>query len=134
MKDFLFGFNDGWTRKHWENKPFRKLYRRTKTALSLRHGEVNYGEVFSSLFQEYLFEHHWILPYPCSEVFMQTTKQGQRMWYSIRRERMGWKWARKEAQGGRCRRIPAYMSWSHEEWIWWMMRQRGVLREEDEED
>jgi hypothetical protein len=33
---FLFDFNDGQARVHWEDRPFRKLYQRACTALSLR--------------------------------------------------------------------------------------------------
>ena len=28
--------------------------------------------------------YHWVLPYPCAYGLMQTTKQSQHMWYSIR--------------------------------------------------
>ena len=133
---FLFDFDDGRMRTHWEDRPYRKLYQRARTALSLRHGALRLGSMFARRFWRSLYAYHWILPYPCPEVLLQTTKQGQRMWYSIqpgpvRREPLDlmnpteWEWARKSWQSGRPARLPRYVSWSKEEWEGWIERHVG---------
>ena len=57
---------------------------------------------FRHRFWRAFYQHYWVLPYPCANALMQTTKQGQRMWYSIAvREGVGagvaeetdWGWA-----------------------------------------
>jgi hypothetical protein len=125
--DFLFDFDDGLVRGHWEDRPFRKLYRRGLTGLRIRHGGEGLGGMFSRRLKRNLYEHHWVLPYPCSEVLMQTTKQGKRMWYSICASEMGWRWGRKGWQAGLPRRVPRYVSWSKEEWVGWIGRVGGVV-------
>ena len=133
---FLFDFDDGRTRAHWEDRPFRKLYRRARTALSLRHAALRLERTFSRRFWRSLYAYHWILPYPCAEVLLQTTKQGQRMWYSVQpgpvarealelRDPSEWEWARKSWQPGRPTRFPEYASWSKEEWQGWIERHAG---------
>ena len=133
---FLFDFGDGRARTHWEDRPFRKLYHRARTALSLRHGILGLGRTFSRRFWRHLYVHHWIFPYPCAEVLMQTTKAGQRMWYSIEavatasgridmREPDQWQWARKSWQQGHPPALPRYLTWSKEEWQGWIERHGG---------
>jgi len=124
---FLFGFDDGMARTHWENKPYRKLYRRGVTGLKVQHdGGLDLVGKFERRLQRLLFKFHWILPYPCAEVLTQTTKQGQRMWYSIQPaegetsvDRV-WEWARKDWMEGRPEEIPEYVSWSKERWDEWI--------------
>ena len=131
---FLFDFDDGRVRAHWENRPFRKLYRRAQTALSLLPRELRLGQTFSRRFWRCLFAYHWVLPCPCAEVLTQTTKQGQRMMYSIELTEettrgvewaapTAWKWERKSWRPGRPPRPPPYLSWSRDEWEQWMGRQ-----------
>ena len=133
---FLFDFDDGRLRTHWEDRPYRKLYRRARTALSVQYPALRLGSLFARRFWRSLYTYHWILPYPCPEVLLQTTKQGQRMWYSIRpgplaRELLDqmdpseWEWARKSWQLGRPARLPRYVSWSKEEWQEWIEQYRG---------
>jgi hypothetical protein len=133
---FLFGFDDGRARAHWEDRPFRKLYRRARTALDLRHGAAGLGRVFERRLLRCLFEYHWILPYPCSDVLMQRTKQGKRMWYSIRpgptalgeAERLEpgqWEWARKSWRQGAPSGLPQCLLWDKEGWAGWIERNRG---------
>jgi hypothetical protein len=129
---FLFDFEDGRIRAHWENRPFRKLYRRARTALSLLPREERIEQMFVRRFWRCLYAYHWILPYPCAEVFTQTTKQGQRMMYSIElTESVGrvewakpdqWRWERKSWRPGHPPRLPPYLSWNREEWEYWIER------------
>ncbi len=135
LGDFLFSFNDGRTRTHWEDRPFRVLYRRAVTVLLSRAGGVVLKQAFSRRLWRTLYAFHWILPYPCAEVFTQTTKQGQRMWYSIKPvnvrgrqlgtlESKDWQWARKDHHGGFPPVMPPYLSWTKEEWQGWIERNR----------
>ena len=71
---FLFDFEDGRIRAHQENRPFRKLYRRARTALSLLRSEPRVRQIFTRRFQRCLYAYHQVLPYPSNEVFTQTTK------------------------------------------------------------
>jgi hypothetical protein len=59
---------------------------------------------------------------------MQTTKQGERMWYSIQTTVVGekglqrvkgeeWEWARKDWRKGVPNEFPEYTEWSKEEWV-----------------
>ena len=129
LAHFLFDFDDGRTRTHWEDRRHRKLYRRAVTGISAALGGRRFGRWLSrQLFWE-LFETHWILPYPCAEVLLQTTKRGERMWYSIMREvsrdaegREGkrWVWGRKQWEEGRPREGREWLAWTREEWQSWM--------------
>jgi hypothetical protein len=78
---FLFDFDDGRKRLSWENKPFRKLYQSARTRLSLTHGE-QMGKKFSQQMWQNLFRHHWILPHPSSDRWVNKSRGG-RPWYSI---------------------------------------------------
>lgn len=131
---FLFDFDDGRVRKHWEDRPFRKLYRRARTAMRLQ--QPHLARMFSRRFWRTLYMYHWILPYPCAEVLLQTTKQGQRMWYSIQPtsttdvplaflDANGWEWARKSWREGVPPALPRYLAWSKEEWQGWIESNMG---------
>jgi len=131
---YLFRFDDRITRGHWENKPYRKLYRRAITALQLQQhrGEFDVVGKFKQRLQRWLFRCHWVLPYPCPEVLTQTTKQGRRMWYSIQPVGQAsaievtklnvdqWEWARKSWEVGKPNAQPEYVSWSKDKWIEWI--------------
>jgi len=67
---FLFDFDDGRIRKHWEDRPYRKLYRRRRVGLDMRDSELQLGQRFSKHLWRKLYTYYWILPYPCGEVFM----------------------------------------------------------------
>jgi hypothetical protein len=132
---FLFSFDDGRTRTHWENRPFRTLYRRAVTVLLSQVDGEDLEEVFSRRLSRAFYAFHWILPYPCPAVFMQTTKKGQRMWYSIEPialrgrpidhlESKDWQWARKNHRRGFPPAFPRYLSWAKEEWKEWIERHR----------
>jgi hypothetical protein len=81
LGQFLFDFEDGQVRNHWDDRPFRKLYRRA--VLSARQQGQNLRGLFLQAFWRALYQFHWILPYPCGVAMMQAMKQGLRMWYSI---------------------------------------------------
>jgi hypothetical protein len=84
-----------------------------------------------------LYAYHWILPYPNTDGFMQTTKEGDRMWYSIQTREIveseklewvaeaGWIWDRKGWRSGQPRELPEYVGWAKEEWIEWIQEQEG---------
>ena len=131
----LFNFDDGRTRTHWENKPYRKIYRRACTALSLRPNTSEFARRVRHCLWRSLFTYHWILPYPSADVLTQTTKQGARMWYSIQvnqtaNHRLGdlepnsWVWARKGWRPGYPEELPRYLQWSKVEWQGWIDRHR----------
>ena len=115
---FLFGSDDGLVREHWENRPFRVLFRRVMAALT---GQT-YQATFLRRFWRSLYAHHWILPYPCSNALLQTTKQRRRMWYSVRMtaDQSEWEWARKDWQPGQPDNFPNYVTWSRDDWVTWL--------------
>lgn len=136
---FLFNFDDGQIRKHWEDRPYRKLYRRGRVGLDVRDSVLRLGSRFTKLLWRKLYAYHWVLPYPCAEVFTQVTKQGQRMWYSIQTdiEDVGrlqrvrpeeWRWARKGWREGFPSELPQYTEWNKEEWIEWLSEVDGGVR------
>jgi hypothetical protein len=122
---FLFDFDDGRVRAHWEDRPYRKIYRRAKIGLGLRHEGQELARRFQRRLLRRLYGYHWVLPYPCTEGLMQTTKQGERMWYSVQRKAgdergFEWEWGRKSWRVGAPSELPTYLSWSKEEWIRWL--------------
>ena len=128
LVEFLMDDNDGRIRQHWEDKPFRKLYQRARIGLRLQDGEVR--EQFTRLFRRWLFKYHWVLPYPCSNALLQTSKGGRRrMWYSIRHdeERKQWLWARKRWEEGQPRELPRYVGRKEQAWEEWIRERGGVV-------
>ncbi len=131
LASFLFEFDDGRVRNHWKDRPFRKLYRRAKVAIGMQGRELQ--QSFTTHLLRVLFQQHWVLPYPCADAFMQTTKQGERMWYSIQPQEgvvaseaaaKDWKWARKDWEAGRPKDLPMWLQWRKDEWETWV-EQRG---------
>lgn len=133
---FLFHFDDGRARNHWQDRPFRKLYQRARMALDLRHAALELGTTFSRRLMRYLVSHHWILPYPFKDGLMQTTKEGRRMWYSIQPRRNAaeplvvvplkhWEWAQKSWRAGQPPALHRSISWSKEEFEAWMARMQA---------
>jgi hypothetical protein len=132
LAHFLLDHGDGRARLHWEDKPFRKLYRRARSGLGVMEGEVK--KWFTVRYWRWLFEYHWILPYPCGNALLQTSKGGcKRMWYSIEWEEglKRWKWGRKSWEMGQPRELPECVGRSEEEWKEWMTA-RGGQEEESE--
>jgi hypothetical protein len=137
----LFEFNDGQLREHWEDRPFRTIYRRIRTALRR---DLNCHEsttIFERLLHRYLFLYHWILPYPGTQSFMQTTKGRSRMWYSINicpenhivvEESIArdWFWARKDVRPGIPPSLPRYLEWSKDQWKSWIDNNRDKRLEQ----
>jgi hypothetical protein len=130
LASFLFEFDDGRVKNHWKDRPFRKLYRRAKVAIGMQGRELQ--QSFTHQFLRVFFQQH-LLPYPCVDALMQTTKQGERMWYSIQpcegvlaREAAAkdWKWAKKDWEAGRLKDLPMWLRWRKEEWETWI-EQRG---------
>jgi hypothetical protein len=137
---FLFDFGDGRIRKHWDSKPFRKLYQRGRLGLDMQYSEHQLGARFSKLIFRKLYAYHWVLPYPSMDVFTQTTKQGQRMWYSIEPQvetiRRGlqqvreneWHWSRKAWRAGTPNIVPGWTKWDKGEWSKWIEREVNRAR------
>lgn len=86
--DFLWDYNDGWERKHWDSKGYRVLYQRCVRIVGgvvpremVRHWKRHVKALF--------VVNHWILPYPNDTVFWQHTKAGERMWLSVYHPQLG---------------------------------------------
>lgn len=132
LGQFLFDFDDGKIRKHWDARQYRVLYRRALAALSPLGREIRSS--FKQHFWNALYQHHWVLPYPCSNALMQTTKQGQRMWYSIAASHgvdphaassSDWVWAQKAWQPGTPRALPSWLEWDRQKWEEWIEERSG---------
>jgi hypothetical protein len=139
LRQFLFDFDDGRMRMHWEDRPYRKLYRRGLTGLRLKQDGKRLGDGFSEHVWQKLYAYHWVLPYPSAEVFTQTTKEGARMWYSVVTDaRAGtkletvepkrWRWGRKTFREGLPDELPEYVGWDKEQWESWI--EEGMERRE----
>ena len=121
---FLFDYDDGLSREHWEDRPFRVLYRRAMTGIGIRNRR--YKRLFRARLWQWLYRYHWVLPYPCSNALLQTSKAGRRMWYSIQQleEEAGgeekWAWGKKGWQGGRPVEFPEWTKWRKEDWQQWI--------------
>lgn len=131
---FLFDFDDGRTRRHWEDRPYRKLYQLATGWLeSLANGRV-LVRTFQIRVSCFLYEYHWILPYPTADGLLPTTKQGRRMWYSIvateddQGTKSGrWTWGRKAWEPGRPRELPGWTDWGKEDWERWIGDSGGFV-------
>ena len=56
LASFLFEFDDGRVRNHWKDRPFRKLYRRTKVAIGIQKPKLEQSlttQLLTVLFQQY---------------------------------------------------------------------------------
>lgn len=107
------------------------MYRRAVTVLQSQVDGEDDEEAFLQCLSRAFYAFHWVLPYPCPEVFTQTTKQGERMWYSIkpinlrgrpidRLKSKDWQWARKDHHAGFPPALPPYLSWTKEKWLDWI--------------
>ena len=129
LVSFLMDHDDGRSRKHWVDKPFRKLFQRARLGLGLQYPQLR--DDFTRRYRQCLLQYHWVLPYPCGNALMQTSNVGgHRMWYSIKRESDygRWIWARKGCEDRRPQDLPACMRMNEEEWKRWM-EERGDLAE-----
>jgi hypothetical protein len=80
--DLLWDFDDGRSRKHWEERGYRVLYRRCVKIIETWCGGDE-GEMFREGVKILFPVVNWIVPYPNHTVFWQHTKQHQRMWLSV---------------------------------------------------
>lgn len=53
---FLFDFDDGIMREHWEDRPFRVLYRRARTGIRIRNRQ--YKRTLQTRLWEWLYTYH----------------------------------------------------------------------------
>jgi len=56
LRHFLFDFDDGLAREHWEDRPFRVLYRRARTGIRIRNRQ--YKQMFQARLWEWLYKYH----------------------------------------------------------------------------
>jgi hypothetical protein len=80
--NFLWDFDDGQSRKHWEDRAYRVLYRRCVTIIQTWYGEEE-GEEFQEDVKMLFPIINWVVPYPNHTVFWQHTKGHERMWLSV---------------------------------------------------
>lgn len=73
---YLFARDDGLDRLFWDQRSFRVLYYRAKNTIAAGADGQNLSRLFTGRVLKLLYRHHWILPYPCSNALLQTTKQG----------------------------------------------------------
>ena len=85
--DFLWDFNDGVARKHWDRKGYRVLHERCVQIISASSG-AEAGKAFTDRIKDLFPLTNWIVPYPNNTVFWQHTKQHERMWLSIYQGRL----------------------------------------------
>ncbi|KAJ5102449.1 hypothetical protein N7532_002978 [Penicillium argentinense] len=132
----LFGFDDGRLRVNWDNKPFRTLYQRICAALQQVPADRRLPHVFANRLLRYLFEYHWVLPYPSSYELMQKTKHGNHRWYSLdlrpdshlnpeHAALDDWCWARNKWRPGCPAPVPRCLDWDKHQWQSWIDRHRG---------
>lgn len=121
----LFGQDDARLRRHWESKPYRMLFARAREGVGAYGRDVSRS--FRLQFERSLYQYHWVLPYPHPDGLLQTTKQGQRMWYSIETDvqvsladTKDWRWARKSWQVGRPQALPDWLTWQKDRWEAWI--------------
>lgn len=129
---FLLNDGDGLARLHWEDKPFRKLYQRAKIGLRMQGEDLVHK--FTRRYWRWLFKYHWILPYPCGNALMQTSKgEGRRMWYSIKQdeEKKTWIWARKKWEEGEPNKFPRLAGRQEKAWEDWIRERGGTAGAEE---
>ena len=80
--DFLWDFDDGRRRKHWEGRGYRVLYKRCAKLIATWCDEEE-AQWFCSTVKTVFPTVNWVIPYPNHTVFWQHTKQHQRMWLSV---------------------------------------------------
>ncbi|KAH7335085.1 hypothetical protein BKA66DRAFT_448656 [Pyrenochaeta sp. MPI-SDFR-AT-0127] len=80
--DLLWDFDDGRSRKHWEDRGYRVLYKRSVKIVETWCGQGEAGR-FQERVKTIFPAVNWVVPYPNHTVFWQHTKQHQRMWLSV---------------------------------------------------
>lgn len=141
LKEALFGYDDARKRAHWESKPYRTLYERVCVTLGVKPATAVFVPRLQRRLTRWLFAFHWILPYPNTAGFMQTNKDGRRVWYSIRPDEdaiasgadmqdidpAGWEWAHKDWWPGHPPELPRYLRWPTGTWETWIKQDMGSL-------
>jgi hypothetical protein len=80
--DFLWDFDNGRSRKHWDNRRYRVLCKRCAKIIETWCDEEEV-ELFCRRVKTLFPTVNWLLPYPDHTVFWQHTKQHPRMWLSV---------------------------------------------------
>lgn len=80
--DFLWDFDDGRSRKHWNNRGHRVLYKRCAKIIETWCDDEEV-EWFCRRVKALFPTVNWVVTYPNHTVFWQHTKQHQRMWLSV---------------------------------------------------
>jgi hypothetical protein len=84
--EVLFAWLWGWkeshfTRKHWEDKPYRLLFQRSFEIISLVHGKEA-AQDWRAQLRGLFIKSHWLLPYPQGDRFMKSTGKSSVYWWS----------------------------------------------------
>ena len=130
--DTLWDFDDGGSRKHWEERPYRVLYQRCVHLVEAWCGEEE-SEVFQEQVKILFVTTNWVVPYPNHTVFWQHTKTHERMWLSVYHPRVA-----VHVQAGqkvRWRDLTRVVAGREEEWKIGRRRREvlgGVLEEPKE--
>jgi hypothetical protein len=106
LVDWLWGSSIAYNRTHFENKPFRVLYKKVDGFIKST-GEADWKD-WHKIFQDQFFAFHWAIPYPdINGSAISTSKtagkvSSKRQIYAIDRNNHGqpWKWAKNRPRGG----------------------------------
>lgn len=94
--EWLWGSSAAYNRKHFEDKPYRVMYR--KAVVAARAKGTVFEEWWQDLFAREFLAYHWLLPYPnINGTLISTSKaDGQRQWWAIDRRNgvKEWMWAK----------------------------------------
>jgi hypothetical protein len=72
---------DYFKRKHWDNKPYRLLYRRSFEIIELMQGTGRARQWKRELMYTFI-KSHWLLPYPQGDRFMKSEGKSRVLWWS----------------------------------------------------
>lgn len=85
LVDYLWNLTDGQERLHWDDKPYRLLYRRCRHIIRQSAGTQGERQFVNQL-KLYFVASNWVLPCPSNQGFWQKTKASrgsQRMWTTV---------------------------------------------------
>jgi hypothetical protein len=121
MFKYLFRYNDGVQREHWDDKPYRILIKRAEAIFPPYDARYSLTKNFHQMLYRCLLKFHWILPYPGPLGLTQITKGKGRIWYLIIRdsERRP-QWGKKSYWEGLTDALPLFITWNKARWQDWI--------------
>ena len=96
---------DHFKRKHWEDKPYRLLYRRSFELIQLEAGPEQARAWKRKLMHSFV-RSHWLLPYPQGDRFMKSEKS-RLCWWSSYHAGVDMYYQAQEGRGAGARPLPA---------------------------